>query len=117
MAENSGIKPNFAIMSPDVLYALKNHDSIMDRIKYTQKGIITLDLIAALFELDTIYVPWGICNVGPATPGYDETKDDISFIYKGKMLLGFRATRPSPPRRPGTCSARLAGAGVAPGAD
>ena len=95
MAENSGIKPNFAIMSPDVFYALKNHDSIMDRIKYTQKGIITLDLIASLFELDTIYVPWGICNVGPATPGYDEVDDDIQFIYKGKMLLGYRATRPS----------------------
>ena len=95
MAEASGKKPNFAIMAPDVLYALKNHEAIMDRIKYTQKGIITLDLIASLFELDKIFVPWGIFNDGPQTPGYDEVKTDMNFIYKGKMLLGYRATRPS----------------------
>lgn len=95
MAENSGRKPNFAIMSPDVLYALKNHEAIMDRIKYTQKGIITLDLIASLFELEKIYVPWGIVNKGPQTPGYDDLKTDMSFIYKGSMLLGHRAKRPS----------------------
>lgn len=95
MAEASGKKPNFAIMAPDVLYALKNHEAIMDRIKYTQKGIITLDLIASLFELDKIFVPWGIFNDGPQTPGYDDVKTDMNFIYKGKMLLGYRATRPS----------------------
>lgn len=95
MAENSGKKPNFAIMSPDVLYALKNHEMIMDRIKYTQKGIITLDLIASLFELDTIFVPWAIYNSGPQTPGYDDLKTDMNFIYKGSMLLGYRASRPS----------------------
>jgi hypothetical protein len=95
MAENTGLRPNFAIMSPDVFYALKNHDAIMDRIKYTQKGIVTLDLIASLFEVDKIYVPWGIVNAGPQTPGYDEVKTDMNFLYKGQMLLGYRTTRPS----------------------
>lgn len=95
MAENSGRKPNFAIMSPDVLYALKNHEAIMDRIKYTQKGIITLDLIASLFELEKIYVPWAIVNKGQQTANYDEKLTDMSFIYKGSMLLGHRAKRPS----------------------
>jgi hypothetical protein len=94
-AESTGKKPNFAIMSPDVFYALKNHDLIMDRIKYTQKGIITLDLIAALFEVDKIFVPWAIYNAGPQTPGYDETKASMNFMYKGSMLLGYRASRPS----------------------
>lgn len=94
-AEKTGKKPNFAIMSPDVFYALKNHDLIMDRIKYTQKGIITLDLIAALFEVDKIFVPWAIYNAGPQTPGYDETKASMNFMYKGSMLLGYRASRPS----------------------
>ncbi len=95
MAENTGKKPNFMIMAPDVFYALKNHEDIMDRIKYTQKGIITLDLIASLFEVDKIYIPWGIVNSGPQTPKYDDTKDTMSFIYKGKVLLGYRANRPS----------------------
>lgn len=95
MAENSGKKPNFMIMSPDVFYALKNHDAIMDRIKYTQKGVITLDLIAALFEIDNIYVPWGIVNAAGQTPGYSEDVIDMSFIYKGKALMGYKASRPS----------------------
>lgn len=95
MAENAGVKPNFLIMAPDVFYALKNHESIMDRIKYTQKGIITLDLIASLFEVENIYIPWGIYNAGPSTPGYDEVKTSMNFLYKGSMLLGYRVKSPS----------------------
>jgi hypothetical protein len=96
MAENTGKKPNFIIMAPDVFYALKNHDAIIDRIKYTQKGVVTLDLIAGLFEVDKIYIPWGIYNNGPKMPSEDtETGTDMKFIYKGSMLLGYRASRPS----------------------
>ena len=95
MAENTGMKPNFAIMAPDVFYALKNHDAIIDRIKYTQKGIVTADLIASLFEVDKIFIPWGIENAGPQTPGYDEENTDMKFLYKGQMLLGHRTARPS----------------------
>ena len=94
-AEASGKKPNFAIMAPDVFYALKNHGDIMDRIKYTQKGVITKDLIAGLFEVEEIYIPWGIVNAGPTTAEYDTTLEDLSFIYKGQMLLGYRTRRPS----------------------
>lgn len=95
MAQNTGYKPNFAIMSPDVFYALKNHEAIMDRIKYTQKGIVTIDLIASLFEIDNIYIPWAIQNTGPQTPTYDETLTAMSFIYSGKLLLGYKAARPA----------------------
>jgi len=95
MAENTGKKPNFAVMAPDLFYALKEHDAIMDRIKYTQRGVITVELIASLFEIDTIYIPWGIATASPPTPGYDETKVDMNFLYKGSMLLGYRAGRPS----------------------
>lgn len=95
MAENTGLKPNFAIMSPDVFYALKNHEAIMDRIKYTQKGIVTVDLIASLFEVDKIFIPWGVYNAEAQTPGYDEEKISMNFLYKGAMLLGYRANRAS----------------------
>ena len=95
MAEDTGVKPNFAIMSPDVFYALKRHGDIMDRIKYTQKGVITLDLIASLFEIDNIYIPWAILNSGPKTPTYSDTTGNMNFIYKGSMLLGYKTARPS----------------------
>ena len=95
MAEETGRKPNFAIMAPDVFYALKQHGDIMDRIKYTQKGVITLDLIAGLFELDQVFIPWGILNKGEKTPKYSEDEADMNFIYKGSMLLGYKTSRPS----------------------
>lgn len=91
----TGYRPNFAIMSPDVFYALKNHEAVLDRIKYTQKGIVTVDLIASLFELDKIFIPWGVVNGGPTTPKYDETMDATDFIYKGQMLVGYRTLTPS----------------------
>ena len=95
MAGKTGRKPNFAIMSPDVFYALKNHEAILDRIKYTQKGIVTIDLIASLFEIDQIFIPWGVVNSGPTTASYDESLESTSFIYSGQMLVGYKASTPS----------------------
>lgn len=97
MAQATGEKPNFAIMSPDVLYALKQHEEIMDRIKYTQRGVITLELIAQLFELEAIYIPWGVVNVGPVGKDFDDAQsgESTGFIYSGSMLLGHRTKTPS----------------------
>lgn len=89
MAGSTGRKPNFAIMSPNVLYALKQHEEIKDCIKYTQKGVITLDLIAQLFELDQIFVPWAVVNTGGVTADGKGT-DNTDFVYGGSMLLGYR---------------------------
>lgn len=62
MAENTGFKPNTLVLSPYVFAALKNHEEILNRIKYTQKGIVTTDLLATLFEVDNVYIPWGVKN-------------------------------------------------------
>lgn len=90
MASKTGVKPNFAIMSPNVLYALKQHDEIMDLIKYTQQGVITTQLIAKLFELDDIFIPWGVVNSGPATKDGEDASATTNFIYSGTMLVGYR---------------------------
>jgi hypothetical protein len=60
--ELTGYKPNTLVMSPYVFDALIEHEDILDRIKYTQKGIATQDLIAQLFEVDHVYVPRAIVN-------------------------------------------------------
>lgn len=90
MASKTGRKPNFAIMSPDVLYKLKQHEEIMDLIKYTQTGVITEQLIASLFGLDEIFIPWGVVNDGPATKDGDDAAATTNFIYSGSMLVGYR---------------------------
>jgi hypothetical protein len=62
MASKTGYRPNTLVLSPRVFYALKNHEDILDRIKYTQKGIVTTDLLATLFEVDNVYVAWAVVN-------------------------------------------------------
>jgi hypothetical protein len=62
MQENTGYKPNTLVFSPYVFNALKNHPDIIDLIKYTQKGVVTMDLVASLFEVDNVYVPSAIMN-------------------------------------------------------
>lgn len=90
MASKTGYRPNTIVMTPAVFYALKNHEDILDRIKYTQKGIVTTDLLATLFEVDNIYVAWSVVNT--ANQG---AEDDIDFVMGKHMLLAYVNPRPA----------------------
>jgi hypothetical protein len=90
MAGATGYKPNTIVMTPAVFYSLKNHPDILDRIKYTQKGIVTADLLATLFEVDNFYVAWSVVNT--ANQG---ANDDIGFVMGKHMLLAYVNPRPA----------------------
>lgn len=90
MASKTGFRPNTIVMSPAVFYALKNHEDILDRIKYTQKGVVTTDLLCTLFEVDSIHVAWAVVN--SATQG---ATDSINFVMGKHMLLCYVAPRPA----------------------
>lgn len=90
MAGSTGFRPNTVVMTPAVFYALKNHPDILDRIKYTQKGIVTADLIATLFEVDHVHVAWSVVNT--AGQGAD---DEIDFVMGNHMLLAYVNPRPA----------------------
>ena len=90
MASQTGYKPNVLAMSPHVFYALKNHEDILDRIKYTQKGIVTADLLATLFEVDKVVVAWGVVNAAA-----EGAANAIDFIMGKHMLLAYANPRPA----------------------
>ena len=90
MASETGFKPNVLVLSPYAFNALKNHEDILDRIKYTQKGIVTEDLLATLFGVDEVYVAWAVSN--KAAKG---AADAIDFIMGKHALLCYRAPRPA----------------------
>lgn len=90
MAGTTGYRPNTIVMTPAVFYALKNHHDILDRIKYTQKGIVTADLLATLFEVENIYVAWSVVNT--ANQG---ATDNIGFVMGKHMLLCYVNPRPA----------------------
>ena len=54
----SGRKANTLVLGADAITQLKNHPDIIDRIKYTQRGVVTTDLLASLFDVERILVSY-----------------------------------------------------------
>ena len=94
----SGFAPNVCVMGPYVMKALKQHPDIIDRIKYTQKGIVTEDLIATLFDVDELYVTYATKASGPETTdaATQDAAATYSFIGNPKgVLFGYAPSSPS----------------------
>jgi hypothetical protein len=87
--ELNGRKPNKMVMGADVMRALKQHPDIIDRIKYTQKGIVTEDLIATLFDVEQILVAYAsytdVAEINDAKA--QDAAADYSFITDSKSCL------------------------------
>jgi hypothetical protein len=87
--ELTGFKPNVLVLGTWVYKALKNHPSILDRIKYTQRGVVTPELLAMLFDVDKVVIAGAVKNTAAkgATPSYQ-------FILGKHALLAYAAPRP-----------------------
>lgn len=85
----TGYQPNTLVIGDEVLPYLKNHPDIIDRYKYTQAGIMTLDLIARLFELERIIVGKAIyaTNKEGQAGAYD-------YVFGKSALLCYVNPRP-----------------------
>lgn len=91
----SGFAPNVCVLGPYVMSALKQHPDIIDRIKYTQRGVVTEDLIATLFDIDELYVTYATIATGPET-GDAVTQDALAsydFIGPSTAVLFAYAPR------------------------
>ncbi len=89
MAEKTGYKPNVLVLGPRVLAALKEHPTILDRIKYTQRAMVTPDLLAGLFEVERVLVPFATENT--AAEGAAAT---YSLFYGKSAMLCYAAPNP-----------------------
>jgi hypothetical protein len=89
IAQTTGYDPNVLVLGYPVFNALKNHPTILDRIKYTERGIVTADLLAALFEVDKVVVAKAVKNTAPR--GASEANE---FILGKNALLAYAAPNP-----------------------
>ena len=100
LRENTGFAPNKLVMGPRVIHALRHHPDILDRIKYTQRGIVTEDLLASLFGVSNLLVTWA-SEVVPRDnnryqdPNVGDTNADYSFITGNHALLVYANPSPS----------------------
>ena len=87
--ELNGRKPNKMVIGADVMRALKQHPDIIDRIKYTKTGIVTEDLIASLFDIQTIMVAYAsytdVAEINDAKA--QDAAATYSFITDSKSAL------------------------------
>ena len=90
MAAKTGFRPNTLVLSPHVFNALKNHYDVLDRVKYTETGIVTTSLLASLFEVDKVYVAWAVVNAGAKG-----ASDNVGFIMGKNALLCYSNPNPS----------------------
>jgi hypothetical protein len=80
---------NTMVVADDVNEALKQHPMVLDRIKYTETGIVTEDLLARLFGVDKYLVASAVENIAQ-----EGNAGVFDFLVGGKMLLTY--SQPSP---------------------
>jgi hypothetical protein len=77
-------RPNTVIMGKQVWDKLKHHPDFLERVKYSQKGQITPDLLAGLLEVDRVLI--GAAGKNTAKEGQT---DATSYIWGKDMVLAY----------------------------
>jgi len=91
MEQLTGLSPNVLVCGPQVRLQIANHPKVINRIQYTQRAILTDELLAALFEVDKFLVPKAIAN----TANEGAAADSFSFTWGKSMLLAYATDAPS----------------------
>jgi len=74
--QKTGYKPNALVLGTQAYNTLINNDDVVDRIKYTQRGVLGADLLAAVVGVDKVYVSYA----GENTAAEGATASN-SFIF------------------------------------
>lgn len=90
IAESQGRKPNQLTLGPRVWQFLADHPDVIDRIKYTERGIVTEDLLASLLGLDRVSVMMGTRN----TAAEGSSAPSMAFFAGRSALLSYRPASP-----------------------
>ena len=111
VAKATAYKPNTLVIGAEVMQILTDHPDLLDRVKYSQKGVVTEDLLASLLGIDRVFVAWSVKNTAdegatgaytfnfgknallayvPPSPGLNTSAAGYTFTWSG--LLGSGAT-------------------------
>ena len=56
VSDKIGKDPNVMIIGDPTFRTLKNHSQLLERIKYSMKGVLTVDLLKEIFDIEFVYV-------------------------------------------------------------
>lgn len=77
-------KPNTMILSKEVFDQLTEHPAVIERIKYSQLGVVTAELLARLFQVEKILI--GEAGQNTAVEGQS---DSLSYVWGKNCILAF----------------------------
>lgn len=94
----SGMRPNVLMLDGKTMMAVKRNTGVIERIKYVERGIVTAELLASMFDLaevvvgDTVY-----SSDAEQADGMDFTATDLWEVNagKGSAFLEYRSTTPA----------------------
>jgi hypothetical protein len=86
----SGVRPNAIVMGEQVMSKMRNHPDLLERIKYTQKGVVTEDLLSSLLP-GSPRVLVGDLMVDSSQEGDTES---LGYIWGKKVLVAYVAPSP-----------------------
>ena len=90
----TGRNANVLVIDEATFWALQECEAILDKIKYTQRGVFGADLLAAMLKLDEVLIGSAIKNTAKETKaGTEFTGVNIWEINAGKGM-GFLFHRP-----------------------
>ncbi|MBN6064792.1 inorganic pyrophosphatase [Aggregatibacter actinomycetemcomitans] len=78
-----GRKPNVCVISDDVWQALKENESLLERIKYTKTGILTPEVFSELIDVKTVKV----------ASASQEKGGKLEKIWKNVVILAYVSER------------------------
>ena len=95
----SGVDANCLALDYATYEALKQCAAVLDKIKYTQRGVLTADLLAALLDLEEVMVGKAIVNTAKENKGGTSFTSKYIWEVNAGKGMGFLFHRPAAPGR------------------
>lgn len=81
------MEPNVAVIPYLVMSTLEDHPDIIERIKYSERAILTPEIIAAVFGIARVIVP-GV-GVGTGAPGALGNAVSVGYLWGKDVVLAW----------------------------
>ena len=90
IAQNTGQLANSLVLGANTYKRLQDHPDILDRIKYTQRAVVTQELIGSILDVANVYVLFGVRNTA-----IEGATASFSFNAGNHALLCYSAPAPA----------------------
>lgn len=87
----AGLKPNTMVIPYQSYMGAKEQPNLLEKIKYSERAVLTSDLIGSMFDIDKVLVGSSIYD---ASDEGNETLTSVSFIWDATTLVCYSEPRP-----------------------